>query len=104
MANKHNIDGAGGIQVTLSQQEAKQFLLLLRELSDNFAGDSVLLKQPAVIMVRCCRGIWLAFKKLIVRCLVNRARMQKNHLLCCRKCNGEKYMSKKEILQNNFAS
>ena len=32
MANKRNIDGAGGIQVTLSQQEAKQFLLLLREL------------------------------------------------------------------------
>ena len=32
MANKHNIDGAGGIQVTLSQQEAKQFLLLPREL------------------------------------------------------------------------
>ena len=32
MANKHNIDGTGGIQVTLSQQEAKQFLLLLREL------------------------------------------------------------------------
>ena len=35
MANKHNIDGAygaGGIQVTLSQQEAKQFVVLLREL------------------------------------------------------------------------
>lgn len=55
-------------------------------------------------MVRCCRGIWLGFKKLIIRCLVNRAGMQKNHLLCCRKCNGEKYMSKKEILQNNFTS
>ena len=57
-----------------------------------------------MIMVRCCRGIWLGFKKLIIRCLVNRAGMQKNHLLCCRKCNGEKSMSKKEILQNNFTS
>lgn len=55
-------------------------------------------------MVRCCRGIWLAFKKLIVRCLVNRAGMQKNRLLCCRKCNGEKYMCKKEIWQNIFTS
>lgn len=55
-------------------------------------------------MVRCCGGICLAFKKLMVRCLVNRAGMQKQHLLCCRKCNGEKYMSIKKILQNNFAS
>ena len=101
MANKHNIDGAGGIQVTLSQQEAKQFLLLPRELK---FCRKFFLKQTAVIMVSCCRGICLAFKKLTVRCLVNRAGMQKQHLLCCRKCNGEKYMSKKKILQNNFAS
>lgn len=37
----------------------------------------------------CCGKLWLAFKRFVVRILANRGKLQKSHLLYCRKCRGE---------------